>query len=79
MGQSAKSDNELQKAYKNNPYVMDFMLGLKELPEEIPQFIGRGDENEAAAYLIDAIHTWGKTNGALDWMYEFLMKKNKMN
>lgn len=79
MGKSAKSDNELLKAYKNNPYVMEFMLGLKELPEEMPQFIGRGDENEAAAYIFDAIHTWGKTNGALDWMYEFLMERKQMS
>ncbi len=79
MGKSAKSDKELEKAYKFNKHVMEFMLGLKELPEEMPQFIGRGDENEAAAYIFDAIHTWGKTDGALDWMYEFLMKKRQMN
>ena len=79
MGKSAKSDTELMKAYKFNPYVMEFMLGLKELPKEMPQFIGRGDENEAAAYIVDAIHTWGKTNGALDWMYEFLMERKKVN
>ena len=79
MGKSAKSDTELMKAYKFNPYVMEFMLGLKELPKEMPQFIGRGDENEAAAYMVDTIHTWGKTNGALDWMYEFLMERKKVN
>ena len=79
MGKSAKSDTELMKAYKFNPHVMEFMLGLKELPKEMPQFIGRGDENEAAAYIVDAIHTWGKTNGALDWMYEFLMERKKVN
>ena len=77
MGKSAKSDKELEKAYKFNKHVMEFMLGLKELPEDMPQYIGRGDENEAAAYILDAIHTWGKTDGALDWMHEFLMKRNK--
>ena len=79
MGKSAKSDGELMKAYKFNPYVMEFMLGLKELPEEMPQFIGRGDENEAVAYIFDAIHTWGKTDGALNWMYEFLMERKNVN
>lgn len=79
MGKSAKSDTELMKAYKFNAYVMDFMLGLKELPQEMPQFIGRGDENEAAAYIVDTIHTWGKTEGALDWMFEFLMERKKVN
>ncbi len=79
MGKSAKSDRELMKAYKFNPYVMEFMLGLKELPDEPPQYIGRGDENEAAAYIYDAIHTWGKTDGALNWMYEFLMERKNVN
>ena len=78
-GKSAKSDVELLKAYKFNPYVMEFMLGLKELPDEMPQFIGRGDENEAASYIYDAIHAWGKTDGALDWMYDFLMERKQMN
>lgn len=78
-GQSTKSDKELLKACKFNKHVMDFMLGLKELPEEMPQFIGRGDENEAAAYIFDAIHIWGKTDGALDWMYEFMIKRKQMN
>ncbi len=79
MGKSAKSDGELMKAYKFNPYVMEFMWGLKELPEEMPQYIGRGDENEAVAYIFDAIHTWGKTDGALNWMYEFLMERKNVN
>ena len=79
MGKSAKSDGELMNAYKFNPYVMEFMLGLKELPDEMPQYIGRGDENEAAAYIYDAIHTWGKTDGALNWMYEFLMERKNVN
>ncbi len=79
MGKSTKSDKELEKAYKFNPHVMEFMLGLKELPEEMPQFIGRGDQNEAVAYIFDAIHTWGQTDGALDWMHEFLMERRKAN
>lgn len=79
MGKSVKSNKELEKAYKFNKHVMDYMLGLKELPDEAPQYIGRGDDNEAVAYIYDAIHTWGKTDGALDWMYEFLMERKRMN
>ena len=78
-GKSTKSDKALLKAYNNNPHVGDYMLGLKEIPNEPPQFIGRGDENEAIAYIFDAIHTWGKTKDALDWMYEFMMERRKMN
>ncbi len=79
MGKSAKSDEALLQAYNFNKHVMDYMLGLKELPDEAPQYIGRGDDNEAVAYIFDAIHTWGKTDGALDWMYEFMMERKQVN
>ncbi len=79
LGQSAKSDNELLKAYENNKYVLDYLLGIKELPKELPHFIGRGDEDEAVAYVIDAWATWGKTDGALQWIHEFVMERRKMN
>ena len=52
---------------------------MKEIPNEPPHFIGRGDENEAVAYIFDAIHTWGKTDGALSWMFEFVRERRKMN
>ena len=78
-GKSTKSDKALLKAYNFNHHVMDYMLGLKEIPDESPHYIGRGDENEAIAYIYDVIHTWGKADGALDWMYEFVMERRKMN
>ena len=78
-GKSVKSNQALLKAYKFNPHVVDYMLGLKEIPDEPPHFIGRGDENEAIAYIFDAIHTWGKTNGALDWMFEFVRERRNKN
>lgn len=78
-GKSTKSDKALLKAYKFNPHVVDYMLGMKEIPNEPPHFIGRGDENEAIAYIFDAIHTWGKTDGALDWMFEFVRDRRNKN
>ena len=78
-GKSTKREKELLKYYKFNPHVVDYMLGMKEIPNEPPHFIGRGDENEAVAYIFDAIHTWGKTDGALSWMFEFVRERRKMN
>ena len=79
LGKSAKSDKELLKAYKNNQHVVDYILAIKELPKEIPHFIGRGDEDEAVAYVLDAWPTWEKTDGALAWMYGFVMERKKKN
>ena len=31
------------------------------------------------AYIFDAIHTWGKTDGALGWMFEFVRDRRNKN
>jgi len=77
--QTAKSDKELLKAYKSNEYVIDYMLGIKKMPDEQPQYIGRGDENEAISYVNGAWSIWDKTPEALDWIYEFKQKRLKMD
>jgi len=78
-GQSANSDKELLKAYESNEYVIDYMLGVKEMPKEQPQYIGRGDENEAISYVNGAWTIWDKTDEAFDWLYEFKQKRLKKN
>ena len=78
-GQTAKSNKELLKAYKSNEYVIDYMLGIKKMPDELPQYIGIGDENEAISYVNGAWSIWDKTPEALDWLYEFKLKRLKMN
>ena len=78
-GKSANSDKELLEAYKSNEYVIDYMLGVKEMPKEQPQYIGRGDENEAISYVNGAWTVWDKTDEAFDWLYEFKQKILKMN
>lgn len=78
-GQSANSDKELLKAYTSNEYVIDYMLGVKKMPKEQPQYIGRGDENEAISYINGVWTVWDKTEEAFDWLYEFKQKRLKMN
>ena len=78
-GQTEKSDKVLLEAYKSNEYVIDYMLGIKKMPDEQPQYIGRGDENEAISYVNDAWTVWDKTPEALDRLYEFKQKRLKMN
>lgn len=79
LGRTAKTEKILMDAYKSNEFVIDFMLGIKKMPDEQPQYIGRGDENEAVSYLNGAWSIWDKTPEALDWLYEFKQKRLKMN
>lgn len=78
-GQSPKSDKALLKAYNSNKFVLDYLTGSKEMPHQLPQYIGRGDENEAIGYVANAWKVWMKTYGALRWINNFKSKHKRMN
>mgnify|MGYP003116707857 CR=1 FL=1 len=78
-GQSASSEEKLLKAYSSNKYVLDYMLGVKEMPKELPRYIGIGDDSEAVSYVDGSWGVWRKTAGALDWLYKFKQKRQKIN
>lgn len=79
LGRTAKTEKILKDAYKSNEFVIDYMLGVKNMPDEQPQYIGRGDENEAISYVNGSWIIWNKTEGAFDWLYEFKQNRLKMN
>lgn len=78
-GVSKNSENTLLEAFRCNQHVVDYMLGNKKMPEELPEYIGRGDENEAIACVKDTWSLWDKTKGAFDWLYDFKQKRQLMN
>ena len=58
----------LRDAIAANPHVPPLVLGQKQLPHEIPQYIGMGDVNEAVEYVAFAHDAWRQTSGALPWL-----------
>ncbi|WP_373895450.1 SEC-C metal-binding domain-containing protein [Virgibacillus natechei] len=48
----------LKEAVEQNPYVIEYLTGKKAIPEEYPNYIGMGDEQEAIAYVQENIHLW---------------------
>lgn len=48
----------LREADKHNPYVIDYLLGRKKIPNKRPEYIGLGDELEAIAYVQENEHLW---------------------
>lgn len=65
-GQSARL--ALRYAIEANRHVPVYLLGDKDLPREPPEFIGHGDEDEAAAYVFRHGSAWSDCGGALDWL-----------
>ncbi|MGN7413810.1 SEC-C metal-binding domain-containing protein [Paenibacillus sp. SAF-068] len=51
-----------------NKHVPDYLLGLKRLPHNLPDFVGMGDSNEAIAYVIMHSRLWASVPDLLKWM-----------
>jgi len=66
-GSGAVATRALKAALRTNPHVPFYLFGLEEMPEELPGYVGMGDESEAVEYVMEAITTWIDTAGALDW------------
>jgi tetratricopeptide (TPR) repeat protein len=78
-GRTKKAEKVLLSATRRNGFVIDYMLGIKEMPDEQPQYVGIGDENEAIAYVSGSWAIWDKTEDAFEWLYDFKQKRLKMN
>jgi tetratricopeptide (TPR) repeat protein len=64
----AAARKKLEEALKFNPHVPGYLLGQKQLPDQLPSFIGFGDENEAIDYVLAAGYLWLEEEGALAWL-----------
>ncbi len=51
-----------------NKHVPDYLLGVKRLPSNLPDFIGTGDPNEAVEYVITHSRLWASVPELLKWM-----------
>ena len=64
--------SQLKKLYRvargMNKHVPDYLLGLKRLPHNLPDFVGMGDSNEAIEYVIMHSRLWASMPDLLKWM-----------
>ncbi|QUL55618.1 SEC-C domain-containing protein [Paenibacillus tritici] len=51
-----------------NKHVPDYLLGVKRLPHNLPDFVGMGDSNEAIEYVIMHSRLWAGVPDLLKWM-----------
>ncbi|MFZ2325071.1 MAG: hypothetical protein WAV89_15425 [Ignavibacteriaceae bacterium] len=68
------ADKALKEAMEYNPYVPIYLLGLTEMPEEMAEYTGVGDENEAIAYVDDSLELWANNKKALKWFVDLYNK-----
>lgn len=57
-----------KNAKKQNKHVADYLTGKKRLPQNVPDYYGFGDENEAIVYADTHLHLWEKIDGLQAWL-----------
>jgi tetratricopeptide (TPR) repeat protein len=74
------ADKALKEAMEYNPYIPLYVFGFIDMPDEMPDYIGFGDENEAVSYADDAMELWAKNKKALKWFVnEYKKIKNELD
>jgi len=69
-GNTKKSQDFLQKAYKKNRYILEYLNEPSRIPDELPNCYAIGSEEEALFYLNDHLPAWKNTPDALNWVRE---------
>jgi tetratricopeptide (TPR) repeat protein len=67
-GESERARQLLAAARKTNKYVPAYLLGNKLLPQQLPEYVGLGDEAEAIAYAANFLPAWKSTPGVISWL-----------
>ena len=70
VGDNASARELLAKAIETNPHAPAFLLGKKKMHQQLPDYVGVGDEREAIAFCADFAESWQRTPGALVWLGE---------
>jgi len=71
-GRSRKAKTALLEAFARNPYVVQALFELVQLPETVPENFVIGELSEAAAYLMTKGFLWHDTIGARPWAEEVI-------
>ena len=67
-GPSSTAARKLNEALEENPYVPDFVVGKKRIPNQRPESINWGGESEAVDYAANHLNYWRSTPGAIEWL-----------
>lgn len=67
-GYTVKAKKLWKEAKNANKFVPAYLTGKKKLPDELPDFYGFGDDNEAICYAGMHKLLWDRVDGLAEWM-----------
>jgi tetratricopeptide (TPR) repeat protein len=74
-GDGTLAHDALQEAISVNRYVLEILLGISKMLTSDYSSFTPGSHEEADDYLCVSIDSWTGTEGALDWITEFMLRK----
>lgn len=78
-GKSKSSNEALLKAYKKNKFVIDILLGKREISNESSDYVTLGSEEEAGFYVGHNGNIWIGIENSFDWIYNFQETRKRIN
>lgn len=67
-GDSLLSRSAFLAAKRHNPYVLDFLLGLRVMPQKLPKTVTPASEDEAIRYVAAFGDSWEAVPDSLDYL-----------
>lgn len=67
-GATEEAGKKLATALKKNPLVPAYLVGKKQIPKRLPDYVSPGEESEAVSTASAFQVSWAKTPGALEWL-----------
>jgi tetratricopeptide (TPR) repeat protein len=64
----------LKRAFRTNPYVLEYLLGVKEPPQQQPSHYRLGEESEALCVIDILALGWWQHDGAIKWLVSMLVR-----
>jgi len=68
------ADKVLKEAMEFNPYVPLYLFQIEEMPDELPDYVSPGDENEAIVYAAESFELWAENEKTLRWFIRTFKK-----
>jgi tetratricopeptide (TPR) repeat protein len=67
-GDADRARDTLEGAFRSNEFLPEYLIALRDTPDERPDCFSRGTDDEAIIVLRDMSEAWQMTPGALDWL-----------
>ena len=77
VGDIKKAKKLLKEAMSQNPYVLDYLIGKKEIPQEEIEYYSSGEESEAIMCWQEIGIAWEEYPDALKWLRSFAKEADR--